>query len=366
VDLEKRIGFVTRNAHEIVTREELRQLLETESKPKAYWGFESSGLMHIGMGLVCGSKIKDLVKAGFEYTIFLADWHSWINNKLGGNMENIRLCGEYFKECFTGLGIKPESVRYIWASDLARDIEYWEKVIRIAKSASLQRTWRALPIMGRDMNLTDMETAWVYYPCMQVADIFHMRLDVACAGMDQRKAHMLARDGAEKLGWKKPVCVHTYLLTGLQGPTLESDRQENRKFDENEDTNVQISSKMAKSKPETCIFVHDPPEDIQAKIKAAFCPPKQEKGNPVMEIAKLTIFAERPSLTIPRPSKYGGPITFKSYAELEKAYVKGELHPLDLKEAVANSLIEILSPVREYFHRHPKTLEKMKQIAVSR
>jgi tryptophanyl-tRNA synthetase len=112
-------------------------------------------------------------------------------------MGNIHLCGEYFKECFTALGIKPESVHYAWTSDLAKEIEYWEKVVRIAKSASLQRTWRALPIMGRETSLTDMETAWVFYPCMQAADIFQQKLNVACASMDQRKDHMLARDAAE-------------------------------------------------------------------------------------------------------------------------------------------------------------------------
>jgi tyrosyl-tRNA synthetase len=128
VDLEKRVDLVTRNVQEIVTHEELRELLKVEDNPRAYWGFEASGLMHIGMGLVCGSKIKDMTKAGFDYTIFLADWHSWINNKLGGNMENIRLCGEYFKDCFTALGIKPESVHYAWASDLAKEMEWVEKL----------------------------------------------------------------------------------------------------------------------------------------------------------------------------------------------------------------------------------------------
>jgi len=361
LDLEQRIDLVTRNAQEIVTHDELRVLLETEAKPKAYWGFESSGLMHIGMGLICGSKIKDMVNAGFEFTIFLADWHSWINNKLDGNMENIHLCGEYFKECFTALGIKPESVHYLWASDLAKDIEYWEKVVRIAKSVSLQRTWRALPIMGREVSLTDMETAWVYYPCMQAADIFHMELQAACASIDQRKAHMLARDAAEKLSWKKPVCIHTPLLVGLQGL-----QKREEQFDENAEINIRIGSKMSKSMPEGCIFVHDIPQEIKTKTIAAFCPPKQSEGNPVMEIAKHAILAERTSLTIPRSPKHGGPETFDSYQELEKAYIEGKLHPLDLKEGVAEALIEILSPVREYFSRHPNNLEKMKRIEVSR
>jgi len=157
LDVEERVSLVTRNTDEVVTSEELRVLLETETKPKAYWGFELSGLMHIGFGLVCGSKIKDMIKAGFKFVIFLADWHSWINNKLGGNMENIRICGEYFKQGFTALGIKPSSVQYLWASDIAKDIEYWEKVVKIAKNVSLQRTWRALPIMGREMSLTTLK-----------------------------------------------------------------------------------------------------------------------------------------------------------------------------------------------------------------
>jgi len=361
LDLEKRLDLVTRNTEEIITSDEMRDMLETQTKPRAYWGFESSGLMHIGIGIVCGSKIKDMVNAGFDFTIFLADWHSWINNKLGGDMKNIRVCGEYFKDCFTGYGIRPESVRYVWAADLAKDIEYWEKVIRIAKSASLQRTWRALPIMGRETSLTDMETAWVYYPCMQAADIFQMRLQAACASIDQRKAHMLARDAAEKLGWRKPVCVHTPLLVGLQGL-----KKSEKQFDENAEVNLRIGSKMSKSVPEGCIFMHDSPEDIKTKIRAAFCPPKQAEGNPVMEIAKLIIFVEIASLTIPRAPKYGGRETFDSYVELEKAYVKGKVHPLDLKEGVADALIEILSPVREYFRKHPRNLEQMKQIEVTR
>ncbi|MFQ6080049.1 MAG: tyrosine--tRNA ligase [Candidatus Bathyarchaeia archaeon] len=332
------------------------RVLDSERK-----GRRSPRIMHIGMGLVCGSKIKDMVKAGFHFIIFLADWHSWINNKLGGDMESIRLCGEYFKHCFTALGIKPESVQYLWSSDITKDVEYWEKVVRIAKTVSLQRTWRALPIMGREMSLTDMETAWVYYPCMQSADIFHMNLDVACAGIDQRKAHMLARDVAEKLGWKKPACVHTHLLMGLQGP----ERVE-RQFDENVDINLQISSKMSKSIPRTCIYIHDTPNDIQTKIRAAYCPPKRVKENPILELAKYVIFAERESLEIPRPSKYGGPETFESYGEMEKAYVKGKLHPLDLKNGVAEALVEILHPVREYFRKHPQILRKMAEIEITR
>jgi tyrosyl-tRNA synthetase len=43
MDLQKKIDVVTKNSEEVVTQEELRVLLETNAKPKAYWGFECSG-----------------------------------------------------------------------------------------------------------------------------------------------------------------------------------------------------------------------------------------------------------------------------------------------------------------------------------
>lgn len=361
MNTEEKLALVTRNTQEVITQDELRTILEKTTKPRAYWGFESSGLMHIGMGLVCGGKIKDMTNGGFHFIIFLADWHSWINNKLGGKMENIRVCGEYFKECFTALGLSPQKVEYLWASDLAKDIDYWEKVIRIAKTASLQRIWRALPIMGREMSMSDMETAWVYYPCMQAADIFHMKLDVACAGIDQRKAHMLTRDAAEKLHWRKPACVHVPLLMGLQGPA-----QMEQQFDENKTINLEISAKMSKSKPESCIFVHDSPEQIRTKVKNAYCPPKQVEANPVLELARHAVFTHQKNLTIERPVKYGGTQVFNDYAELEKAFAEGKIHPLDLKNGVAEALVNILEPVRKHFQKKPDLLEKMLQIEVTR
>ena len=43
MDLEERLELVKRNTQEIVTLNELRDLLETEARPRAYWGFECSG-----------------------------------------------------------------------------------------------------------------------------------------------------------------------------------------------------------------------------------------------------------------------------------------------------------------------------------
>jgi tyrosyl-tRNA synthetase len=318
--------------------------------------------MHIGMGLVCGKKILDMIEAGFDFTVFLADWHSWINNKLGGRMENIHLCGEYFKQCFTAVGINPSEATYAWASDLASRREYWERVVRIGKSINVNRVWRALPIMGRGMDSKDLEAASTFYPCMQVADIFELHLDVACAGIDQRKAHALARDVADKLGWHKPTSLHTPLLVGLAG----AKRMDTGKYDEDQELSSRISSKMSKSVAESGVIIHDEPDIIRNKLKKAYCPQKETENNPVLEIARHVVFPWTKSITIERPSKYGGRTTFTSYRELEVEYREGKLHPLDLKNSVAEALIRILEPVREEFHRHPELLHKMEQLEITR
>jgi len=367
LDTERRFDLIMRGTEEVITEDELKQLLETTAAPKAYWGFEPSGGMHIGTGLVCGGKIKDMVDAGCNFTIFLADWHAWINNKLGGDLEGISLCAEYFKKCFMGLGLTAEKVTYRLGSETEAGLDYWAKVIRIAKSNSAKRIRRALPIMGREMDTEDIETAALFYPCMQAADIFQLDLDIACAGIDQRKAHVIARESAQKLQRKKPVSVHTPLLLSLIGgsqysPTAgaEGDLDENPRYD------FEIGSKMAKSIPESAILVHDEPQQIRDKMKSAYCPPKQIENNPVLEIVRLILIPQMRSLEIERPAKYGGNIRFERYEDVENVYARGELHPQDLKNGVAKSLSDRLEGVRQELAKDPELLRRITELEITR
>jgi tyrosyl-tRNA synthetase len=316
------------------------------------------GMMHIGTGLVCGTKIKDMIQAGFHFIIFLADWHSMINNKFGGDMEKIETAGDYFKHCFTALGLTEDKVEYIWASELASKPNYWERVIRIAKTTTAQRVMRALPIMGRDIKTQDVEAASLFYPCMQAADIFEMNLDVACAGIDQRKAHVLAREAGEKLHWSKPVALHTPMLMGLAG--IQGTEKES--YDEDPKLSSVIAAKMSKSKPENTILLHDSPELIEEKLRKAYCPPKIIEGNPVIEYYRLLAFNTNKTVTLNRDQKYGGNMKFSTSKELEEAYKTGKIHPQDLKANMARILADILREVRDYFDAHPEPLEQMQRL----
>jgi tyrosyl-tRNA synthetase len=360
LDTETRFNIVSRNLQEIITREELRHLLETNDKPRGYVGFEPSGMMHAGTGLIVGKKMRDFVEAGFHFIIFLADWHGWINNKMDGEMENIRAAGNYFKDCFTALGLPEGEVEYLWASDLVDNKDYWEKVVRVMKNSSLKRVLRAMPIMGRSADSVDVESAWALYPAMQTSDIFEMDLDCACSGMDQRKVYMLAREVASKLNYKKPVCLHNPLLPSLQEAQIEGS------FDEDETIDKSIKAKMSKSVSMGAIWVNDSPQAIREKYHEAYCPEKVVLGNPVLDHVRMLAFPHNGELKIERPKKYGGDVTYYSYEELASSYRKGNLHPLDLKKGLAESVVELLNPVHDYFEKKPENLEKMKNLRVTR
>ncbi|MDH7556462.1 MAG: tyrosine--tRNA ligase [Candidatus Methanosuratincola sp.] len=336
--VESRVDLIARNSLEIITREDALNALQTSSSPKGYIGVEPSGLFHLGW-LIWVNKFRDMMEAGISMTLLEATWHAWINDKLGGDLKKIHACAKYIEHSLTALGIDLSKVNVVKADELVEDKAYWEGILRTAKQLSLSRIKRAVTIMGRKEDEASIDFSKLIYPCMQVEDIFYLDLDFCLGGMDQRRAHVLAREVAEAYSIKKPVAVHTPLLSALQG---------GGRMDVSGEEEGMIDMKMSKSKPDTCIFIHDSPDQIRSKIASAYCPPKTVEMNPVLDIAKYILMWNKP-LELSRPAKYGGNITFERPDALIEAYRAGIVHPLDLKNGVSGGLISLLDPVRRYF-----------------
>jgi len=323
---------------EVVTGDELQVLLDAGGG-KAYIGFEPSGIVHVGW-LVCMKKMKEVTDAGFDLTIYLADWHAFVNDKLGGDMDTIRLCGEYLKEVFDAAQVP---CRYLYASELMDSMEYWDRVMRVMKATTLKRTKRAMTVMGRKEDEAEADTSKFLYPALQVADIFQMDLDLALGGMDQRHAHMLQRDVADKLGWKKVVAVHTPLISGLAaGGRMDP-----------------IEAKMSKSNPDGTISIHDSTEEIARKMKKAYCPETAE-GNPVIEIVEHVIFPYEGKFTILRDEKWGGNIEYTDIGSLISDLESKQLHPQDLKMSTAAALDRIVEPFRTHFEGRMDAVDRIR------
>jgi len=364
MDLERKIELIKRQpTEEILVDGELRSLLETGEMIIAYNGWEPSGPVHLGTGLICAYKMKDLIEAGIEFKAYLATWHAWINNKFGGDMEKIKHAAKHFAHAWIACGVPEDKIKFIWPHEVYGDLEYWETVLKVAKELTIARTTRTLEIAGRKESEIKKVAELMYTP-MQVADIFHFKVRLCQLGMDQRKANVVAREVGPKLGFWKPVCVHHHLLQGLEKPPvwpLPEDPTERKE--------ILSSVKMSKSKPKTCIYIYDEPDAIRKKINTAFCPPKETDNNPIFDIAKYIIFREnisreKKSIIIERDQKYGGKLEIESIEDLEKIYLKGDLHPTDLKNSVSENLIEILAPVRDYFEKH-KEAKKIKDYLLS-
>lgn len=311
-----RLELVTRNAEEIVTIDELKALMENKQHPRAYVGYETSGKVHLGH-MLTANKLLDLQNAGFDIVVLLADLHAFLNEK--GTLEEVRKIADYNRDCFIALGLDPERTEFVYGTEYQLKPDYMLKILRMARNTTLNRARRSMDEVSR--NAENPMVSQMIYPLMQAIDIADLHVDLAVGGIDQRKIHMLAREELPRLGLPAPVCLHTPLIPGLNGEKMSSSKGNN-------------------------IAVDEPAEDVEKKIMSAFCPAKVVENNPIMAIFKYHVFPRVGPITIKRPAKFGGDMTYEKYEDLEAAFVSGAMHPMDAKKACAAYMVEILAPVR--------------------
>ena len=318
---------------------------------RCYVGFEPSGKAHIGWK-VLSLQLKRMLEADANVLIFLADWHAWVNDKFGGNMEDIQKTAVYMEETFRALldypeeGDGPGQLRFYWASQLMDSGDYWARVLRCSKGATLPMVRKTFTIMGRDEASSDHDLSKFYYPAMQAADIFELNIDVAIGGMDQRKAHMFMRDMASKWNWRKATCLHTPILSSLKASGVRMDS-----FDH----------KMSKSDPNGALLLHDTLEKVQKKMKKAYLDPEDEQS-PVYELAEHVVLPEFGHIQVTPNPKFGEPSTWNDLASFKAAVMDGTLHPFDAKMGVAAGVAAGLSSIAEHFEANPEAYETMLNI----
>lgn len=361
---------------EIIGEEDLKSLLKSGKQINHYIGFEISGLMHIGQGIMTGLVIRELQKLGVHTRVFMANWHTWINNKLDGDWDLIlKVAEEYFEPAIKVAaeiaGANSDKIEFINGSELYHNNDkYWQSVIEVSKNLTLSRVLKSTTIMGREAS-NSMEFAMLIYPSMQAADIFEMQNHIAHAGTDQRNVHMIAREVAEKLTVNpllnpatsesmKPIAIHHALVSGLNKPAQWP-------LPENIDKKEMMTSlKMSKSVAGSAILLTDSEEEIRASINKAFCPEKEIGYNPVLNWIQTMIFPIHGKFELKREEKFGGNKIYDLYEELEADYAKGEIFPLDLKNNVADVLVKMLEPARKLFEDKKEIIQIIKDVKKKR
>jgi len=109
-----------------------------------------------------------------------------------------------------------------------------------------------------------------------------------------------------------------------------------------------IGKKMSSSDSKSKIDLFDDEKTIKEKINKADC----VEGNPengVMSFLKYVIMVLKQDkgekFVVERAEKWGGNLEYSDYDEIENDFVKKELHPQDLKIAVAKEISNLLKNV---------------------
>lgn len=333
--------ILTKNTEEVVTDEELDEILEMDES-SAYVGYETSGPVHLGHWISV-RKLLDVDRIGMKPKVLWADKHTYLNKKGDENWERdetrrwIEDMTDYWQATFEELGLR--DAEFVRGSEFQRTEDYKMDFEDLSTKVTRKRAENAIGDVA-----SDQESPYVsqdMYPIYQALDIAHLDVDLAIGGIDQRKIHMLARDELPKIGYDAPTSMHLPLLTSLKG----------------------TEEKMSSSKPQTMFPLHASEEVVRERINGAYCTPDVEEDlvteNPLLQISKYFVFGADEELEISRPEEYGGDLRYADFEELKQDFADGSLHPADMKGGVADYVADRLSPVRERFRDEPGLLEPL-------
>jgi len=324
LSVDERFELIRRNTEEIVKEGELRSLLRTKKNPVVYWGTSVTGKPSLAYFFPL-LKLSDFAKAGFKIKVLLADLHGALDKTPWTVLEHRY---DYYKEAisqiFKALGTDLRKIEFVKGSEFQLKPEYNYDVLRMASMNSINDCKRAAAEVVKFGD--NPHTGGLIYPIMQALDEQYLDVDVQFAGLDQRKILMFARENLPKLHYDARIEVMTPMIPGL------------------------IGKKMSSSIPKTKIDLTNSEKSVRKKINKAHCV-AGDSDNGVMALLKYVIMVlkqdRKEMFVVERTAKYGGNLDFVDYESIEKAFRKKELHPLDLKNAVAKVISNLLSKINK-------------------
>ncbi|WP_276271581.1 tyrosine--tRNA ligase [Haloarcula litorea] len=335
MDTADRLDLVSRHTQEVVTEEELEELL-ADGSPSAYIGYAPTGEMHIGH-FTTMRKLADFLRADVDVTVLIADLHAHLDDEKSP-FDLLDARSEYYRVAIEGMieaaGADPDDVEFVRGTDFQLDEEYTLEMYRMAAETTIARSQRAASEVVRESESPNL--GGLIYPLMQTLDVKALDADIAYGGVDQRGIYMLSREVLPEHGGQSPVCLFAPLLSGLSG------------------------GKMSASDEASKVNLTDSPEEVEEKIGQAYCPAGEVEDNGVLEYLDHLVFpilaVEDEPFVVERPEEYGGDLTYTDYGSVEADFVSGELHPADLKPAVADAISQVIDPVRQRLTDRPELL----------
>lgn len=332
MDAEERFDIIKRNTSEILTVGDLKEMLKDGRPLSIYIGRAPTGSIHLGH-LVALGKLFDFEKAGVHAKILVADVHAALDD-LKSRWEDLDKRVDYTKKCIEmafNWGRTPEFIR-------GSDFEFGQSYVSdMLKLSTLTTVEKALHSASEVTRMKNPKVSELIYPMMQALDEEYLDVDMQLGGTDQRHIFAYAREYLEKIGYRKRVEIMTPLIASIRGP----------------------GTKMSSSVPESNIKIYDSEDSIRRKILNGYCPEGVTEDNFIIQIVNFFILPSDGKLSINRDAKFGGDLELTSPEELIKLYSERKIHPLDLKNAVADNLIKRFQNARDYFERQIDLLKEL-------
>lgn len=316
---EEKYELITRNLAEVVGDDELKILLVEKEQPSVYWGTMPTGSVSIAYFFPM-MKVADFLAAGIKVKLLMADLHGALDSVPWDMLEKRTA---YYKAAtktiLETLGVDSNNLEFIQGKDLQLNEKYFYDLLKLSTFTSEHAAKKASSEVVKQSD--NPKLSGLIYPLMQALDEEYLDVDMQLGGMDQRKIMVFAREVLPKLGYRPRIELLNPLIRGLVG------------------------EKMSSSQKDTKIDLMDDEKTLKKRINGADCVAK-DTNNGILPLVKYLIFGTQNSFLIERPEKYGGNLEYDSYEAVEKDFVEGKLHPLDLKNGVSEGLNTLLSKFR--------------------
>lgn len=341
--IEEKVTLIKARLQEIMGADVLEKIVATRPL-KVYWGTAPTGRIHIGY-LVALLKIADFLKAGCQVKVLIADLHAVLDN-MKSTSELVGYRSQYYelmiKSVLKNLGVSLDQLTFVKGTDYQLTSNYTMDMYKMSAISSVRNAKKAGAEVVKQSDNPMMSS--LLYPILQALDEQYLDTDAFFGGIDQRRIATFASDMLPTLGYKKRIRLLNPMLIAINAKPKSID-----------DTDDNIAdTKMSSSDINSKIDLLDSKNTIKKKINRAYCLEKDLTFNPLMDLVKLVIYpmlnnSGIDAFVINRQEKFGGPLSYASYALLEADFVTGVVHPLDLKSGIIECIDAFLEPIRQEF-----------------
>ncbi|EEA25440.1 Tyrosine--tRNA ligase cytoplasmic [Talaromyces marneffei ATCC 18224] len=330
---QARFELIRENLDEILNPEIIESILAEGRNPRIYWGTATTGRPHTGY-FTPAIKIAQLLAAGCEVVILLADVHAFLDS-MKAPLELVENRVKYYERVIRAIleavGVSTEKLEFVLGSSYQRNSDYVMDVYRLAALTTEHDARKAGAEIVKQSNNAPL--SGLLYPILQVLDEEYLKVDAELGGVDQRKLFTAATEWLPKLGYRKRAHLVTPMVAGLNG------------------------GKMSSSDPDSKIDLLDPPDVVAKKVRKSEAIPRTIENNGVIALVEYVLL---PAAKLSGKNEFrvecrdAEPLTYTNIQQLKDDYVNDILTPQLLKPAVAEALTYLMAPISEAYQNSPE------------